>query len=90
MLSPEDRQMVLLSLATIMTALSATAPQARPVSAAPPAALLTPHEAAKQFGVSHRWLLAHADEIPGMRRLSRKTIRFNGAALRRHLNGSRA
>jgi hypothetical protein len=48
--------------------------------------LLSPAQAASVFGVNRRWLLEHADEIPGVRRLSRKTIRFSERALRRHLN----
>lgn len=46
---------------------------------------LSPVEAAACTGVTRRWLLAHADEIPGMKRLSRKTIRFSERQLRRFL-----
>jgi hypothetical protein len=52
--------------------------------------LLSPKEAAALYGVNARWLLDHADEIPGVRRLSRKLIRFSERALRRHLNGVNA
>jgi hypothetical protein len=52
--------------------------------------LLTPQEAAAMFKVNRRWLLAHADQIPGVRRLSKKTIRFNEQKLRLHLIGRRA
>lgn len=59
----------------------------RPVGAVSGAAggerLLTPEEAAERFGVTRRWILAHADEVGG-RRLSRKTIRFPERALERH------
>jgi hypothetical protein len=51
---------------------------------------LSPDETAIKCGVSKRWLLDHADQIPGVRRLSRKVIRFNERALRRHLNGAKA
>ncbi len=65
------------------------ADQARPVNAGADR-LLSPEEAAAEFGVTKRWLLEHANEIPGVRRLSRKTVRFSERALRRHLNGMRA
>lgn len=52
--------------------------------------LLTPEQAAAKYAVKKRWLLEHADDIPGVRRLSRKVIRFNERALRRHLNGMKA
>jgi hypothetical protein len=68
---------------------SALAAQARPAQIEPDR-LLSPTEAALLFGVKARWLLEHADEIPGARRLSRKTIRFSERALRRHLAGTRA
>ncbi|SRR5712691_5972341 len=45
--------------------------------------LLTPEAAAERFGVTKRWLLDHADQIAGVRRLSRKTVRFS----ERHLDG---
>jgi hypothetical protein len=48
--------------------------------------LLTPAEAAARFGVTKRWLLEHAGEIPGVKRLSRKIIRFNETRLARFLN----
>jgi len=47
--------------------------------------LLTPAAAAARFGVTKRWLLDHADEIPGVRRLSRKIIRFSERRLARFL-----
>lgn len=55
-----------------------------------PDRLLTATEAAAIFSVKARWLLGHADEIPGVRRLSRKVVRFSERALRRHLNGLKA
>jgi hypothetical protein len=45
--------------------------------------LLTPEAAAARFGVTKRWLLEHADEVPGVRRLSRKIVRFNERRLAR-------
>ena len=48
--------------------------------------LLTPEEAAARFGVSKRWLLEHADTIPGVKRLSRKVIRFSERRLARFLD----
>ena len=47
--------------------------------------LLTPEAAAARFGVTKRWLLSHADEIPGLRRLSRKVVRFSERRLARFL-----
>ena len=51
--------------------------------------LLTPEAAAERFGVSKRWLLDHADEIAGVRRLSRKIVRFSDRHLERFFNRSR-
>ena len=53
---------------------------------AEPDRLLTPGAAAGRFGVTKRWLLDHADEIPGVRRLSRKTVRFSERRLARFLD----
>jgi len=50
-----------------------------------PDRLLTPEAAAGRFGVTKRWLLEHADEIPGVRRLSRKVVRFSERRLGRFL-----
>ena len=50
-----------------------------------PDRLLTPEAAAARFGVTKRWLLEHADEIPGVRRLSRKIVRFGERRLARFL-----
>ncbi len=55
-------------------------------SAAEPDRLLTPDAAAARFDVTKRWLLAHADEIPGVRRLSRKVVRFSARRLARFLD----
>lgn len=46
---------------------------------------LRPREASVRFNVPKRWLLAHAAEIPGTQRLSRKTILFEEARLERWL-----
>ena len=54
-----------------------------------PDQLLTPAAAAERFGVTKRWLLAHANDIPGVRRLSRKTIRFSERRLARYLDRTR-
>lgn len=54
-------------------------------SDAEPDRLLTPEAAAARFGVTKRWLLDHADEIPGVRRLSRKVVRFSERRLVRFL-----
>ena len=51
-----------------------------------PDRLLTPEAAAANFGVTKRWLLDHADEIPGVRRLSRKIVRFSERRLARFLD----
>lgn len=50
-----------------------------------PDRLLTPEAAAARFGVTKRWLLDHAEEIPGVRRLSRKIVRFSKRRLARFL-----
>jgi hypothetical protein len=55
-----------------------------------PERLLTPEVAATRFGVKKRWLLDHADEIPGVKRLSRKTIRFSERRLARFLERTTA
>ena len=61
--------------------------EARPPRAdAEPDGLLTPEVAAVRFGVTKRWLLEHADEIPGVRRLSRKIVRFSARRLARFLD----
>lgn len=46
---------------------------------------LRPREASVRFNVPKRWLLAHAAEIPGTQRLSRKTILFEEVRLERWL-----
>lgn len=51
-----------------------------------PDRLLTPEAAAARFGVTKRWLLDHADEIPGVKRLSRKIVRFSERRLARSLD----
>jgi hypothetical protein len=51
-----------------------------------PDRLLTPDAAAARFGVTKRWLLDHADQIPGVRRLSRKIVRFSERRLARFLD----
>lgn len=55
-------------------------------SDAEPDRLLAPEAAAARFGVTKRWLLEHADEIPGVRRLSRKIVRFSERRLARFLD----
>ena len=55
-----------------------------------PEQLLTPDVAAARFGVKKRWLLNHANEIPGVKRLSRKTVRFSERRLARYLEKSTA
>lgn len=51
-----------------------------------PDRLLTPDAAAARFGVTKRWLLDHAEEIPGVKRLSRKIVRFSERRLARFLD----
>jgi len=55
-------------------------------SEAEPDRLLTPEAAAERFGVTKRWLLDHADEMPGVKRLSRKIVRFSERRLARFLD----
>jgi hypothetical protein len=50
-----------------------------------PDRLLTQEAAAARCGVTKRWLLDHAEEIPGVRRLSRKIVRFSERRLARFL-----
>jgi predicted DNA-binding transcriptional regulator AlpA len=52
--------------------------------------LLTPQEAAQLLGVTVRWLYRRADKLPFGRRLSRKTLRFSEAGLRRYLSVRKA
>jgi predicted DNA-binding transcriptional regulator AlpA len=47
--------------------------------------LLTPDEAAAMIGVDKKWLYRHSKQLPFIRRLSKKNIRFNEAGLRRWL-----
>ena len=51
-----------------------------------PDRLLTPEAAAARFGVTKRWLLGHTDQIPGVKRLSRKIVRFSERRLARFLD----
>ena len=44
-------------------------------------ALLTPEQAAALIGVDKKWLYRHSKQLPFIRRLSRKKIRFNEAGL---------
>lgn len=55
-------------------------------SDAEPDRLLTPAAAAARFGVTKRWLLEHADAMPGVKRLSRKIVRFSERRLARFLD----
>jgi predicted acylesterase/phospholipase RssA len=55
-----------------------------------PDRLISAEVAATRFGVKRRWLLDHAGEIPGVKRLSRKTIRFSERKLARFLDRSTA
>jgi hypothetical protein len=47
--------------------------------------LLTPEEAGAIIGVDKKWLYRHAKQLPFVKKLSRKAIRFNEAGLRRWL-----
>jgi hypothetical protein len=53
-----------------------------------PDRLLTPEAAAERFGVTKRWLLDHTDQIPGVKRLSRKIVRFSERSLARFFDKS--
>lgn len=68
--------------AAFCQAMARTTTYDRPVEV-PPDRLLTPAAAAERFGVSKRWLLEHAGQIPGVRRLSRKVVRFSERQLER-------
>jgi len=74
--------------AALCSALAATLHlDQRPVVA--PDRLLTPAAAAERFDVTKRWLLDHANDLPGVKRLSRKTIRFSERRLARYLDRTR-
>lgn len=60
--------------------------QPEPKAEGSPDRLLTPAAAAERFGVTKRWLLGHASDIPGVKRLSRKVIRFSERRLARYLD----
>ena len=51
--------------------------------------LLTAEEAASLLGVSTKWLYRHYRSLPFSHRLSRKTLRFSEAGLRRWLAAHR-
>ncbi len=51
--------------------------------------LLKPGEAAGLMGVTVRWLYRHHAELPFARKLTRKTLRFSEAGLRRWLSARR-
>lgn len=72
--------------AALWARLQAPAPTTDPTpsrSTGEPDELLTATEAAKRLGVSRRWVYRHADELPFTRRLTRGTLRFSAAGLRR-------
>ena len=71
-------------LTALLPALSAPGP-AEPAAQNQERKWLRPREASVRFNVPKRWLLAHAAEIPGTQRLSRKTILFEEARLERWL-----
>ena len=71
--------------AALCQAIARTTTCNRLIEAAPDQ-LLTPEAAADRFGVSKRWLLEHADQIPGVHRLSRKIVRFSERQLERFLS----
>jgi hypothetical protein len=71
--------------AAFCQAMTRTRPQDPPAPVEPDR-WLTPDAAAARFGVTKRWLLEHADEIPGVRRLSRKIVRFSERRLARFLD----
>ena len=47
--------------------------------------LLTPDEAARLIGVDKKWLYRHSKQLPFIRRLSKKNVRFSDAGLKRWL-----
>ncbi len=48
--------------------------------------LLTPSEAAQILGETKRWLYRHSYRLPFTRRLSRKSLRFSEAGLRKWMS----
>jgi hypothetical protein len=74
--------------AAFSQAMTQTRPQDPPAPVEPDR-WLTPDAAAARFGVTKRWLLDHADQIPGVRRLSRKIVRFSERRLARFLDRTR-
>jgi hypothetical protein len=69
----------------LFTAMGKTSPHDEPPN---PDRLLTPEAAAERFGVTKRWLLAHTDQISGVKRLSRKIVRFSERSLARFFDTS--
>ena len=51
--------------------------------------LLTPEQAAELMGVNRQWLYRHVAKLPFARRISRKTLRFQEAGLRRWIAAKR-
>ena len=91
-LSPDVARVVhsqcVIVLTALLPALAASATTG-PASSEPAKKSMNPKEASVRFNVSKRWLLAHASEIPGTQKLSRKTIRFDEARLERWLERHR-
>jgi excisionase family DNA binding protein len=61
-----------------------------PVTPAETDRLLTPAEAATMLGVAVPWLYRHANRLPFTRRLSRRTLRFSEAGVKRWLSTRRS
>lgn len=84
----ETARTLLYRAVLVQNALLAPATTPSPASSQPdaqPSVPLTPEQAATKFNLSRRWLLAHARQIPGVVRLSRKLVRFDEEKLARWL-----
>jgi len=81
-------------VAAVLAAVLADLRTAVPACDAPPsvprlatddaeAGLLSPQQAAERLGVSVRWLYRHASSLPFVRRLTRRSLRFDPTGLMR-------
>ncbi len=82
-LAPREAAELLVSLAALQASLVARVvdraiekPMAGAEAEPPPDRLLTVGQLAKMLEVKPRWIYCHADEIPGLKRLTRRTMRF--------------
>jgi hypothetical protein len=75
-----------LSRDELLSALGSTTPAPAP---ADPDQLITAEDAAARLSVSSRWVYDHADVL-GVRRMSRRCVRFSARAVERYATRRRA